>query len=343
MSTEEFLQLWHANLNSIIGVLVVVVFVLIGLYLFLEFLKEKNRVTGKASPEDFQQIESSLKKLLENANLTAPVKAGSSSGEPHPDVEKLRKLLAEKDEVIAKLQAQGAGAAGAGTAGEAALAKELQDKVGDLEARLAEYEIIEDDIADLSMYKEENARLKDEIETLKSGGAVSAPAPAAPVPKAAPVPPPPPAPPKEPVKATPPPPPPPPAAPPAKPAEEPPKRETQVDEVLADDIMAEFAAAVKEQKAADKVKPVEKAQLSETLAPPNAAADPAGGQGPIDTDKMLGEIADLNASAVEDDGSSGLEEGVDTDKMLSETQDLNASVNEKELADQFDDFVKEPR
>lgn len=45
----------------------------------------------------------------------------------------------------------------------------LQEKVTELQARLAEYEIIEDDIADLSMYKEENARLKAEITRLKGG------------------------------------------------------------------------------------------------------------------------------------------------------------------------------
>ena len=43
----------------------------------------------------------------------------------------------------------------------------LKEKVNDLQARLAEYEIIEDDIADLSMYKEENARLKAELARLK--------------------------------------------------------------------------------------------------------------------------------------------------------------------------------
>lgn len=45
----------------------------------------------------------------------------------------------------------------------------LQEKITELQARLAEYEIIEDDIADLSMYKEENARLKAEIARLKGG------------------------------------------------------------------------------------------------------------------------------------------------------------------------------
>lgn len=48
---------------------------------------------------------------------------------------------------------------------------ELLTKIKNLEDRLAEYEIIEDDIADLSKYKEENARLKRQLESLASGGA----------------------------------------------------------------------------------------------------------------------------------------------------------------------------
>ena len=45
----------------------------------------------------------------------------------------------------------------------------LMTKLHDLESKLLEYEIIEDDIADLSRYKEENARLKAELENLGAG------------------------------------------------------------------------------------------------------------------------------------------------------------------------------
>lgn len=41
--------------------------------------------------------------------------------------------------------------------------KDYEQKINDLKDRLAEYEIIEDDIANLSFYKSENARLKDEL------------------------------------------------------------------------------------------------------------------------------------------------------------------------------------
>jgi hypothetical protein len=48
----------------------------------------------------------------------------------------------------------------------------LEEKIKDLESRLAEYEIISEDIADLSRYKDENVKLKKEIEMLKSNGGV---------------------------------------------------------------------------------------------------------------------------------------------------------------------------
>lgn len=58
----------------------------------------------------------------------------------------------------------------------------LKGKVEELQARLAEYEIIEDDIADLSMFKDENRKLKEEVESLK---VQLASAPAAPPPASA--------------------------------------------------------------------------------------------------------------------------------------------------------------
>ncbi len=53
-----------------------------------------------------------------------------------------------------------------------------QLRVKELEGKLAEYEILEDDIADLSIYKEENEKLKKELEGLRGsleGGKISPP------------------------------------------------------------------------------------------------------------------------------------------------------------------------
>jgi hypothetical protein len=45
--------------------------------------------------------------------------------------------------------------------------QELQKKVGDLEGRLSEYSVIEDDLANLKRLQQENAQLKIELEQLK--------------------------------------------------------------------------------------------------------------------------------------------------------------------------------
>ena len=51
--------------------------------------------------------------------------------------------------------------------GDSSDVKELQEQVDQLQAKLHEYEIIEEDIADLSTYKEENIRLKEELKKLQ--------------------------------------------------------------------------------------------------------------------------------------------------------------------------------
>lgn len=344
MTTETFLTFWHTHINSIIGVLVTLVLVLLVIYLLIEFFKEKQGPLTKtaaksaeeeaapvaasiAAPVDFSQIEESLKKLIENSNLAAAASAAAksspvSTGAESADVEALKRALSEKDDLIKKMKESIVDSKGEDK-GEAV----LEAKVKDLEARLTEYEIIEDDIADLSMYKEENARLKGELEAFKT------PAPAGKAAKVeAPVPPPPaPVVEAEPVDAS--------AAmlgledlTGATSADTNKVVEFEsVDPELADDIMAEFAAAVKEQRVADSVKPIEKAEVTAPTGKGAAISEEKSEEseggwdvGGINTDKMLGEIDDLNASSDPDDGTSALEvTEVDTDKMLLETTALN--------------------
>lgn len=420
MNTEGFLNFWHTHLNTIIGFLMASVFLLLGVYLFLEFVKEKKQsVDGEQGTADFDRIEESLKKLLENTQLPKAAASGGESAPPSEEVvaelEQLKNLVGEKDALIKNLEeAQAAASENAG-----GVSPEIESKIADLEARLAEYEIIEDDIADLSMYKEENSQLKKEIEALKAGGAApeaapveEAPAPTEPEPVAAPTDPTP--------------------EPEAAPEAEAPAEDTgEDDDDWGDDIMAEFAAAVQEQKTGS-VPPVEKGSVpeestetteesaaaesnesseegsaeemaelenliaesggaqeesssesesaaapaepapepesekvsaeaaSESEADPEVeaakaeAAEEAAGidaaiaeidLGPPDTDKMLGELEALNATAADDDGEDALSGEVDTDKMLGEVDELNA-VNSEEseqakLAGEFDNFVKE--
>lgn len=117
--------------------------------------------------------------------------AGDVVRESPAEIQQLRLTLSESQKKIEVLQAQlataetkaaeaqaSASAAPAPAAGGADPAMEA--KLRDLEARLAEYEIISEDIADLSRYREENDKLKAELEALKAQGGSSAP-PAAPV------------------------------------------------------------------------------------------------------------------------------------------------------------------
>lgn len=102
----------------------------------------------------------------------------------------LQGLNAEKQALEEKLKnAPAAGAAPGGGGDDAALA-ELKAKIANLEARLAEYEVIEDDLANLKRYQQENKQLKAQIDMLKGGApaAAAAPAPEAAAPAAAPAP-----------------------------------------------------------------------------------------------------------------------------------------------------------
>jgi hypothetical protein len=79
-------------------------------------------------------------------------------------MEALKKELESRAQIIGELQSQVSKAREANNTGE------LLEKIKNLEGKLSEYEIIEDDIADLSNFKEENIRLQKELEALKRGG-----------------------------------------------------------------------------------------------------------------------------------------------------------------------------
>lgn len=88
-------------------------------------------------------------------------------------------VKAEKAALEQKLKdALAAAAAGGGAAAAPANTKELED----LRAKLQEYEVIEDDLANLKKFQKENELLKQRISQLEGGApAAAAPAPAAPV------------------------------------------------------------------------------------------------------------------------------------------------------------------
>lgn len=75
-------------------------------------------------------------------------------------------LKAEKAALEEKLKAAAAGAPVAAGAPSPAALKELED----LKARLQEYEVIEDDLANLKKFQKENEQLRQKVETYEKGG-----------------------------------------------------------------------------------------------------------------------------------------------------------------------------
>ena len=225
MQLDQFTQLWFNNLVTIISVLAVAVLLFIFILSLIGFKQGKAEETG----EKLSDLEETLKRVLENTEVKASaVRAGGASvsgaaASPADlgsemvsgDLEQLKTELAEKEVEIMKLNDQIEDL----QKNSGGPSEELESKLKDLESKLQEYEIIEDDIANLSLYKQENAKLKEELEALRKAGASAAPVAAAVT--------------AEPLAA----------------AAADTTSNNSVDSE--DDIMAEFAAAVQEQKASE--------------------------------------------------------------------------------------------
>ncbi len=87
-------------------------------------------------------------------------------------------LRAEKTVLEQKLKDAQATAASAGTGAPAAAAAgpetaAMQKEVEDLRARLQEYEVIEDELANLKKFQKENEQLRQKVEQLEKGGATT--------------------------------------------------------------------------------------------------------------------------------------------------------------------------
>ncbi|WP_374030740.1 hypothetical protein [Bdellovibrio bacteriovorus] len=291
MTIEKFLSFWdHHNTSIIEGLLGLIILLALFLAFRAFFAKKGSSSTTAENGQgiDAAQLEKTLQKILDNQSHAPAAKsrpaaedlgvdvemdesplgtkkaqasAASSSAdaaaavaESAAEVAQLRLSLSENHQKVETLQAQlqealaaaqaasaGGGAGGGGEGGMSSAEKEeLNGKLRDLEARLAEYEIISEDIADLSRYRDENEDLKKQLEALKAGA--PAPAAAAPAPEAAPTPAP------EPTPE--------PAAPAAEvaaePAPEAPADSGGGSDLIDDDLMKEFAAAVEGQRALDK-------------------------------------------------------------------------------------------
>ncbi len=246
VSIDRFLLFWSQNNQMIVQALIVVTLILIVILVFMTLFGSKDEVlersgSGGISPD----LEKSLQKMLDNqvsaksavfdfskageaaSQAKPPVVShapvgGAASAEILAEVEKMKSEVFVRDRSIQDLKAQlEAAQTDAKKAASSPGSSGLESKVKELEARLAEYDIISEDIADLSRYKEENEKLKKQLSTNSSTPPVAA-APAAP--------------------------------PPVPVAAAPAPVETTVSPID-DDLMKEFAQAVESQKAQTAVAP----------------------------------------------------------------------------------------
>lgn len=224
MSTEAFIKFFFMHINTIIFVSALITVLMIAVIAYLNLGKESEGQGPAFDGSKLGDLENLLKRMIDTAQMpkvatvsgapipspSAPVvldtpvpaptpvaPAGASPAdvaalnEAKAESQNLKNLISEKEATIAKLKSSLELAQQDQIKKSAASpSQQMQDKLRELEAKLAEYEIIEDDIADLTMYKEENAQLKEQIKNLMNnpGAAAGIPAPApAPVAPAAPV------------------------------------------------------------------------------------------------------------------------------------------------------------
>ncbi|MGE0633470.1 MAG: hypothetical protein AB7O96_13745 [Pseudobdellovibrionaceae bacterium] len=347
MSIEKFLHFFIPNnvlIIEIIFVLVIVGVIFVAVRTFLGKDEEK-------STSNLAGIEESLKKVLEQSaqmphtlsgastfNLNSPEVAAAgvtaglppSAGEAPPGtpeeqvltllgkVQNLERELKEKEQAITATQTTAAAGGAPASGGISTEEKrKLEDRIRELEGRLAEYEIIEEDIADLSHYKEENKILSDQLAQLRAQleeASKVKPAPAI-VDKKRP----------EPVAAP----------------EEDPVMNDFSEAVKNQDMgvdESDVTRAVPESAVAQVVPEVVSEPVVAAAPEPAASEDPLSGS--INMDRMLEETQDLGDGGSEE--ANALDQSMDESKLLAEAAELETGTEKQdaELMNQFENFVE---
>lgn len=380
---EKWITLLMQHNETVIEVLFGVVLV-VALLVAVRAFVQASKGGSATSQLPLSDLEESLRKILERANQTMPAGAagaaaasGGAGGELAGEIEKLKIELTNKQAEIESLKnAAGATAAPPTEAISAAGQSELEGKIKELEAKLSEYEIIAEDIADLSVLKEQNAKLQQEVESLKANKAPAsdAPAKAAAPAAAAPATSSPPSPAAPAVESA------PPAAAPVSadklvqdavpaavaaapsvspsPAQaassstsptevaapnSPPAVESIAPGVVDDELMKEFASAVEAQSGGASTSASAQAPADEIPKVSGAAAgEVADLDADVNMDKMLSEAGGLDANAAAP-AADPLEANLDSDKLLSEASTMEQPAlkpEDQQLMGQFEDFVK---
>ncbi len=368
MHIESIFRYVFDHPHQSIGVLcALIILTMIGL--LLRYVKE-SQGSDHSDEINLEAIEDAFKKVLAetkvNVSADSMASAGALSSSDVTSVEGAvgsagagtatggasDAALSERDRKIAVLQSELEKARTAAASAKPAPGEELdaiktleyESKIQELEARLGEYSIIEDDIADLSMFKEENAKLRDEVRVLKSqmGDPNSAPsaAPIAPAPAVNVV-----------------------AEAPQAAAASVAVPDFQAADKLGldsnDDVMKEFAAAVEGTAdttphaarnadlaagvAALVQEPVAVQPPELKVVPPVAPTEEDPLNAMPDADKIMTEIAQIPLTT-EAQGESVLNETLDTDKLLQEVDALGGPQTDvpvhDDLMSEFKDAAK---
>lgn len=354
MSLEKFLHFLIAHNATIIEMLLGLS-LLVVLFLSVRMFLSAKEPASTGGAMDLGNLEATLKQILEKAGQVPATASAGSSEESQKLVAEIANLKSELEAKQKQIEAQASAPAAAASAGGISSEdkSKLEAQLADLQAKLSEYEIISEDIADLSFYKEQNAKLQKDLEALKAGGAVAA-APTAPAAVEAPA-------------AA--------AAPELSPSAEPeivgkskaqseepaafgaaPAGETgsaapapaAADNLVDDDLMAEFAAAVEKQKTDSDSETSTPTAVAAPTAPASGSEDPttnateaAADLGQMDMDKMIAEAAEIKTDVPDVDPEKALGTGVDENKLIQEAAALEGvSAEDQKLMGEFENFVK---
>lgn len=163
MNLEKYLSLITHRSESIIQWLFLAILLLSGLLIARALFGKKVEESKSSGGIDLQ---TALQKIMEQTTKLESVSLeklnAQGVAQVEAQVQALKTDLASREAELTQLKSSGSN-----------VSSEAADKLGvrikELEAKLSEYEILEDDIADLSLYKEENTRLRTEIDRLKGG------------------------------------------------------------------------------------------------------------------------------------------------------------------------------
>ncbi len=374
MDLDTLIPLWMKHNATIIEALIGTSLLVTAFLSIRSFMEAKSGPSaGVGSPSagapsiDLAQLEKSLKQIIEKAGQIPSIAAATSGTAAHAsggnsedgaklllEITTLKSELQNRQRQIEDLKSAPPPTAAVTTAPSVVSSEEkaaLNNQVQELQAKLAEYEIISEDIADLSFYKEQNLKLQKELESFKGGAPAGvsvspiSPPPASvqpTTPRAEPaivgkalasevvkeiIP-------ESPSVA--------PSIPEApaviaaaaEPAIEPaPTLAAEpapvgldtgaaVNTSVDDDLMAEFAAAVEKQKA-------------------ESAQSGGANLGQLDMDKMINEAVNIQTNLPDIDATKALGTELDENKLMKEADALNfISGEDKNLMGQFENFVK---